>query len=284
MINLYTWMDKIDKAIKANPTGFREFDEYTFRNIGLHVDISEIAKRLHTLELFGYENLANISYQIFEKNPHLGFESATIYLNYLTWGFSKGVGAFRTYGKYDLWGMAFLRIHSDKTFLKLPVETPSDYYITLDPVNFNIITNVDKMELNSAINRGPDGELTKIKSESQKAFHNYEFKQYINDCKKMDEIIIERLKGETTELYKKSNLLKGLLYHGGQIGASLGIAAVPDKYSLLLRAILKSYPITKAMEPGSEKISHFVMKKWFFKEKGLPCLLWDYNIGDNPKL
>ena len=100
----------------------------------------------------------------------------------------------------------------------------------------------------------------------------------------MDEIITERLNSEIKELYEQSTLLKGLLYHGGQIGASLGLTSVPVQYSLLLKIIIASNPVKKAMDTGSEKLSRFIMKKWFFKEKGLPCVLWDYNIGRNPEL
>ena len=98
MMNLHSWMEKVKVAIKDNPKGFREWDDFQYRNTGYPADVSEFAKRLHSLELFGYENLANISFQTFEQNPSLGFDISMIYLNYLSWGFSKAVGGVRMYG------------------------------------------------------------------------------------------------------------------------------------------------------------------------------------------
>lgn len=240
-----------------------------------------LVSNAYRLSISGYKDLANLSLSLFKKDPNCGLTCFETYTNYLTDGYSCGLGGFRIYDKTNMKIMSFFGImekHKSKTAQDLMDLSPSSFTLVSAPYESLICNKADNEDVKLALKRDFDKEITKISYNIQSSLQNYDFRSFIENANKTNKIVTERLNEETKDIYVNSKFIKAAVRMGGTLAVGLTASAfLPFGISTLASALVINAPKLSLGE-HLDNVSRYLSRNFIFKEKGLPCVLWDYNI------
>jgi hypothetical protein len=168
------------------------------------------ATRAYRLSVFGFSGLANLSLELFRESPLLGFDVLNLYCKYLVSGYSEGLGGPMMYDGVDLEAMAFLRIIKNMPKRDLLWRSPAGFSVMGTPAEIPIVMKFDEDDLKNSLKRERDRELEKHMLDSMRAFQEYDFGEFLRRNEAINEIITERIVGETRGYYRRSKIIEGL--------------------------------------------------------------------------
>jgi len=120
----------------------------------------------------------------------------------------------------------------------------------------------------------------------QKSIHDINFENLLAKSKRIDEIVTERLNRETCINFRDSKLIKSSVRIGGTLGfdlvlesasAVLSSGMIPFGLSSLLGVALEETILGKKLANTGQSLA----KKWVFREKGLPSVIWEISQDSN---
>jgi hypothetical protein len=169
--------------------------------------------------------------------------------------------------------MAFLRIIKSMPKEDLLWKSPAGFSVVGTPTEIPIVVKFDEDDLKNSLERERDRELEEHMLDSMRAFQEYDFREFYEKNKAINEIIRERIVKETREWYWKSKIVQGIMALGGTFTLGAGIPAAYDYLHPLLDLIISEITREIAKEPA-----RWLVSKWPFQQKGLPFHLWLHRI------
>jgi hypothetical protein len=247
--------------------------------------VSVITTRAYALSIFGFSGLANLSLELFRKSP-LGFYVLGGYNNYLLSGYSEGLGGLRMYDRFDLGVMTFLGTIKKRDLLREEFVTlsPASFGVVGTPTEIPVVVKFDEDDLKNSLKRERDNELEKHMLDLMRAFQRYDFREFYEKNKAINEIIGERIAKETRECYRRSKIVEGTIIPGGTLTLAAGAAAayqylqpLPDLINEIISEMI-SEKISEEKSGIMEKVMRWLVSRWPFQQKGLPFYLWLHGI------
>jgi hypothetical protein len=133
----------------------------------------------------------------------------------------------------------------------------------------------DEDDLKNSLKRERNEELEKCMLNSIRTFQEYDFREFYEKNKVINEIITEGIVKETREYYKKSKIVEGIIISGGTLTLAAGATAAYQYLQPLLYLIPEI--ITEIMKKRKE-VARWLVSRWPFQQKGLPFYLWLHGI------
>jgi hypothetical protein len=248
---------------------------------------SIITTHAHSLSVFGFSNLANLSLELFRESPLEGFNVLHFYYDYLVSGYLRGLGGLKMYDRVDLGIMTFLGTIKKRDLLRegKPVAlSPASFGVVGTPTEIPIMVKFDEDDLKNSLKRERDNELEKHMLDLMRAFQRYDFREFYEKNKAINEIIGERIAKETREYYRRSKIVEGTIIPGGTLTLAAGAAAAYQHLQPLLDLIneiiseMISEKISEKKSGIMEKVMRWLVSRWPFQQKGLPFYLWLHGI------
>jgi hypothetical protein len=143
------------------------------------------------------------------------------------------------------------------------------------PAEIPIVVKFDEDDLKNSLKRERDRELEKCMLDSMRAFQGYDFGEFLRRNEAINEIITERIVGETRGYYRRSKIVEGTIISGGTLTLLAGAIAAYEYLQPLLDLI--SDLIIGVMKKRKE-VARWLVSKWPFQQKGLPFYLWLHGI------
>lgn len=246
------------------------------------------ATALTDLNCFGFEQLSSIADKVMKKDDYYGFEVLDDYKDHLIYPCNIGLLGLLEYDLEDVAITKHLRKADDKSSSLreddegvLASSKPALSLVTA-PFEANILSDPDPQEVDRFIEE-PDPELCKNTIRLKNAANLYDFSELQSSYEKLAEIVSERYNKEFEDWFKRERIVKGTLRLG------TGFTALAEAMTGWgnMNWLLKEYPLMGEISPTilqiiegiSEKdVSRFLVRKWPFAEKGLPFVLWKYEM------
>jgi hypothetical protein len=269
------WRNRSENSFKLNIPALSP-EELELHTKGMGTDACELYQS-------GFGDLVNFLFGKLINQPRLLEIVLRYYSYYLIKGYSDGLGGLRFYAPNDVARMSFYRLipkEEHERLRKLIESSPAAVSVVADPIESMLVSKPDHEEIKRMIKSNPDGEVTKEIMELQSSIHDTNLLNLISKSKSIAEIVTERLNQETLEHYKKSKLINSRVRLGGTLGLGLTLEAasgavsagtIPFGLSSMLGLVIEK----KFLEKPLDNLSHYLAKKWAFRDKGLPSVLWE---------
>ncbi|RSN77417.1 MAG: hypothetical protein DSO07_10095 [Thermoproteota archaeon] len=248
---------------------------------------SAVATHAYELSIFGFSDLANLSLKFFRESPS-SFDVLRSYEIYLVFGYSEGLGGLRIYDRFDLEMMTFLRIIKNvrKTYILRRMRkrnllriSPASSGVIGTATKIPIVMKFDEDDLKNSLKRERNEELEKCMLNSIRTFQEYDFREFYEKNKVINEIITERIAKETREYYRRSKIVEGIIISGGTLTLAAGATAAYQYLQPLLQIINLIIPeIMIEMMKKRKEAARWLVSRWPFQQKGLPFYLWLHGI------
>jgi hypothetical protein len=261
---LESWVEKVRSILSDEKVQIIQ-KKYPF------MQNSAIAARIYRLLIFGFSGLANLSLELLRESPLEGFYVLDSYDRYLVYGYSLGLGGLSMYDGVDLWRMTFLGIIKNMQKRNSLRVSPASFGVVGTATKIPIVVKFDEDDLKNSLRRERDRELEKCMLDSMRAFQKYNFWEFCEKNKAINEIIAERIVKETREYYRRSKIVEGMIIPGGTLTAAGARAAYKHLQPLL--EIIISEKIPEIMKKRKE-MKRWLVSKWPFQQRGLPFYLW----------
>jgi len=275
------WQNRAKISLKTNIRSLSQREiELHSRSMG--TDASEL---YHS----GFHNFVNFLFEKLERDPRLLQRALSSYTYYLIDGYSYGLGGLRFYTHQDVERMSFYRLlprGKHEELRNLIKYSPAATTVITDPIDSLLISRPDHEEIKKALKLNRDCEVKKEITEMQQSVHDINFINLITKSKRIDEIVSERINQETLKYFKESKLIKLGVRIGGTLGFDLVLEAastiatagtMPFGLSSLLGVAIEETVFGKQLENVGQSLA----KKWVFREKGLPSVIWE--LSQNSK-
>jgi hypothetical protein len=257
-----------------------------------NISLSEAQIELHSkgmgtdaceLYLSGFPDLIDLLFEKLSNNPRLLEIVLRYYSYYLIKGYSDGLGGLRFYAPRDVGRMSFYRLIPKKEREKLRklIEcSPAAATVITNPLDSLLISRPDHAEVKRVIKSDLDNEVKNEIIELQRSIHNSNLVDLIAKSRNIDEILTERLNQETSEHYRYSKLIKSKVRICGTFGLGLALEAAstitaPGTIPLGLSTLLGMAIEQKFLGKQLDHVGRSLAKKWVFRDKGLPSVLWE---------
>lgn len=261
----------MDKCIPDLPK-----DEVELHSKGMGTDACELYNS-------GFSDLVDFIYEKLINKPRL-IEIVLRYYNYyLVKGYSDGLGGLRFYTPHDIERMSFFRLIPRKEheeLQRLIQCSPAAATVVTNPLDSILISEPDHGEIERAMKRNPDSEMKKELLSLQHSIHDCNLMNLISKSRSINEIVTERLNQETNDHFRNSKLIKSGVRIGGTFGLDLALEAASATISAGAIPFGLSSILGIAIEETflGKQLNHFgrcLAKKWAFRDKGLPSVIWD---------
>lgn len=249
--------------------------------------INGVANDSWCLYASGFSGLADLLSEKLIRNPDLLQKVLRYYRIYLANGYSDALGGLRFYDGYDIERMSFLRLIPNEKYKELQElikYSPAASTIAVDPIDSLLISEPGEGDIERALQRDRDEELMSANYDIQNAIQNYDFVGLMERSKKINEIITEQLNRETKEHFRNSKLIR----YGVRLAGSLGVegalmaatggasASLPGLGTLIGNTIDEVF-----LGKQVNRIGQYLSKKWIFRQKGLPSIIWEISQDEN---
>lgn len=249
--------------------------------------VKDVASRVLTLRAVGFEALTNVVLKLAEKDPVKGYSALFLYDEYLISPCCDALLGQIYYDLEDLEAMAFLKIFQNFPPEDISIASPASLRLVCKPFKASMVTMPIRDELSKFIEGSKsEKELINYVVSFQYDAQEYDIDGILNNYRRLSEVVEERINQEHAEWFKRSKRVKAFAYIGFGLTAVTGVNFYWHKLHWMLKEIPYMYPFLpealkktlRAVKFTTDKISRWLVKKWPFVEKGLPFVLWKYDI------
>lgn len=269
------WQEKAKILLKTN-NSYLSQPEIKIYSRSIGTDAAE-------LYFSGFKNLVDFLFERLSRRPELLQRSLRYYALYLIDGYSYGLGGLRFYTQIDVERMDFYRLMPKKEheeLQKLIESSPAAVTVISDPTDSYIVSKPSNTEMREALKKDRDSEMREEISRMQKSIHDVDLKELRTRSERIDEIVSERINKETCENFRDSKLIESTVRLGGTLGVGLALdiastfltaGTIPPGTFTVLGTALEKMVFEKQLSRSGK----FLAKKWVFREKGLPSVIWE---------
>jgi len=237
----------------------------------------------------GFNELVKFLFVKLRDKPQLLQRALRYNTYYLIDGYSYGLGGLRFYAPFDVERMSFYRLiprDTHRELQKVIDYSPAASTVITNPIDSWLISRPDHEEIKKVLKYDQDREAKNEIIGMQKSIHDINFENLLAKSKRIDEIVTERLNRETCINFRDSKLIKSSVRIGGTLGfdlvlesasAVLSSGMIPFGLSSLLGVALEETILGKKLANTGQSLA----KKWVFREKGLPSVIWEISQDSN---